>query len=138
MHPPFFKKSKMCISAIICQKLSSLPLLRKLWNVIVGYHDCNCSMCLPIFSSVDARSPKKQVIIVQKNNLDHRQHRSLKLIEKSQLSIFSHNFEHCVYSSPISKNKFLAPPTPLKKFLHMPLHNGTFYLHFSWLSAYFS
>ena len=47
--------------------------LRKLWNVIVGCHDCNCSLHLSKFSAVDARSPKK-----------------------GQHCLFPHGFEQCL------------------------------------------
>ena len=54
MRASSLRNSKMFISATIFQKSSPRPL-RKLWNVIVGCHDCNCSMHLPQFSAVDAK-----------------------------------------------------------------------------------
>ena len=37
--------------------------LRKLWNVIVGCHDYNCSMDLSKFNGVDGRSAKKVISV---------------------------------------------------------------------------
>ena len=46
------RNSKICISAIICQKLSSGSSGN--CNVIVDGHNCNCSMHLLIFSTLEA------------------------------------------------------------------------------------
>ena len=39
------------------------PNLSKLWNVIVGSHDCNCSMHLSKFSAVNAGYQKKRSLL---------------------------------------------------------------------------
>ena len=80
--------------------------------VIVGCHDCNCSMHLPTFSAVDARSTKKGHYCILWHN--HRQHRSAKT-KKGQHWLIPRNFERCVCRSPISITNVSRP---LKKYLH--------------------
>ena len=53
------RNSKMSIAAIICHKISSRSL-RKLWNVIVGCHNCNCNVHLSQYTIGNARSPPKR------------------------------------------------------------------------------
>ena len=92
------RNSKMCISAIICQKLFS-HLIRKLRNVIVG-----CSGCMTVTAPCMC------------------QHRALWTpdLQKSQYWLFPHYFEYGAHRSPVSKKKVSRLP-PLKKFLRTPV-----------------
>ena len=64
------------IFAIFGQKLSSCSPLKKLWNVIVGCHDCYCTMHLPKFSAGQSIFKKDHYCILWLNS-DHGQHRSI-------------------------------------------------------------
>ena len=112
MRAPHLRNSKMSISTIICQKLSSRPL-RKLWNLIVGCHDRNCSVHWSKFSAVDARFPKRKKLLYALAQF--RPPPTSIFEKKSQPCLFPHNFEHCIHSLPISRTTRFA--AHFKKFL---------------------
>ena len=56
-HAP--SETEKCLFSNYFPKIILVPPRKKLRNVIVGCHDCNCSMHLFKLNAVDGRSPKK-------------------------------------------------------------------------------